>query len=300
MDREVCFYSGSVKIAGTFTFPNTDKEEKKPAIILSHGYGASRNEFGDFILLSKKLGEKGIASLRFDNRGCGTTDYPLGRMLCDVEWKEDLLNAINFVSSYPGIDPKRIGLIGESMGGANVLQTAAYENKSKCVIALSAIASGNDWVKDLWLTNKTNKEYEYFLSTLQEDKIINSVYGRSNLVKMKDALPYPQRYVELIEILKDRFESSEFTYYIELASINSILSLSPIKSIEDISSKHLILMAGKRDGIVPWEKNSKLLYEKAKCSKEIKLFGDGEHGLLAEPTKKEALDFILDSLEKYL
>ncbi|MHB1376383.1 MAG: alpha/beta hydrolase family protein [Candidatus Humimicrobiaceae bacterium] len=302
MEKEAYFYSGGIRLYGIFTIPEffLDKSKKAPLIVMSHGYGASADEFGDYKFLAQKLQEAGIASFRFNNRGCGESEYPLGRMLCSTEWKDDLISAVNFVSSFPGIDADKIGLFGESMGGANVIHAGALENISKCVVALSAISDGYNFVKGNWLRNKSEKEFNEFLKIVNEDSIRESIYGKSNLTKMSDALPYPQRYSDLIETLNKNFEDKEFTYYVEIASIASIFQLKPIEFAGRVSPKPLLIMAGRKDGVVPWEENSKLLFEKAKEIKEFKLFENGDHGLLAEPTKTEAIRMIIDWFKKYL
>jgi uncharacterized protein len=301
MEREAYFYSGGVRLYGVFTIPEfLDKDKKAPLVVMSHGYGASADEFGDYKFLAQKLQETGIASFRFNNRGCGKSQYPLGRMLCSTEWKDDLISAVYFVSSFSGIDSGKIGLFGESMGGSNVIHAGALENISKCVVALAPISDGYNFVRGNWLRNKSEKEFNEFLKMVNEDSIRESIYGKSNLIKMTDALPYPKRYYELIETLNKNFEDIEFTYYVEIASIASMLKLKPVEFVGKISPKPLLIMAGAKDGVVPWEENSKLLFEKAKEIKEFKLFENGDHGLLAEPTKTEAIRTIIDWFKKYL
>ncbi len=301
MEKDVIFYSDGFKIAGTLRFPDKESEEEKhPVIIMSHGYGAGRNEFGDFIFLAKKLSKEGYASLRFDCRGCGHSQYPLGRMLCATDWRQDLISAIYFCSSYPGIDSERIGLLGESMGGANVIAASSLEKISKCIVSLSPVADGFEWLKNNWSKNRGMNKFLEFLEILEEDNRRQAVYGKSNLVKMKDALNYEQRYLDLIDNLKNRFTDNEFTYYVELASISSIMQLKPLDVVGRIAPKPLLLMAGKKDKIVPWKEHAGLLYEKAGDIKKLEVFDYGEHGLLSEPTEAEALACIIDWYKQYL
>jgi len=301
MEKEAYFYSGGIRLTGIFTIPEfLDKNKKAPLIVMSHGYGASADEFGDYVFLAQKLQEAGIASFRFSNRGCGKSEYPLGRMLCATEWKDDLISAVYFVSAFPGIDSDKIGLFGESMGGANVIHAGALENISKCIVSLSAISDGYNFIRGNWIRNKSESEFKEFLKIIEEDRIRESVYGKSNLIKMSEVTSYPKRYLELIETLKRSIQGNEFTYYVEIASIASIFQLKPIDFVDKISPKPLLLMAGAKDGAVPWEENSKLLYEKAKEIKEFKLFENGEHGLLSEPTKIESIRLIIEWFKKYL
>ena len=302
MEKEAYFYSGGVRLYGVFTIPEffLDKSRKAPVVIMSHGYGASADEFGDFKFLAQKLQEAGMASFRFNNRGCGKSDYPLGRMLCSTEWKDDLISAVYFVSSFPGIDGSKIGLFGESMGGANVIHAGALENISKCIVSLSAISDGYNFIKGNWIRNKSEAQFEEFLKVINEDQKREAVYGKSNLIKMSEVTAYPARYLDLIETLHSTVEGNEFTYYVEMASVASIFQLKPIEFVSKISPKPLLLMAGAKDKAVLWEENSKLLFEKAKETKEFKLFENGDHGLLAEPTKTEAVRMIIDWFKKYL
>jgi len=301
LEKEVVFYSDGFKIEGTLCFPDkTGEEEKYPVIIMSHGYGAGRDEFGDFILLAKKLAKEGFASLRFDCRGCGYSQYPLGRMLCATDWRQDLISAVYFCSTYPGIDPERIGLFGESMGGSNVIAASAFEKISKCVVSLSPIADGFEWLKNNWSRNRGIDKFSEFLVTIEDDNRRQAVYGKSNLIKMKDALNYDQRYLDLIDTLKNRFTDHEFTYYVELSSVNSIMHMKPLNVVGRMSPKPLLIMAGKKDKIVSWEENALLLFEKAGDIKKLEVFDYGEHGLLAEPTKAEALAYIINWYKQYL
>jgi len=301
MEKEAYFFSGGIRLTGIFTIPEfLDKNKKAPLVVMSHGYGASADEFGDYAFLAQKLQEAGIASFRFSNRGCGKSEYPLGRMLCATEWKDDLISAVYFVSAFPGIDSDKIGLFGESMGGANVIHAGALENISKCIVSLSAISDGYNFIKGNWIRNKSEAAFKEFLKIIEEDRIRESVYGKSNLIKMSEVTSYPIRYLELIETLKRTTQGSEFTYYVEIASVASIFQLKPIEFVDKISPKPLLLMAGAKDGAVPWKENSKLLFEKAKEIKEFKLFENGEHGLLSEPTKIESIRMIIDWFKKYL
>lgn len=301
MEKEAYFFSGGIRLTGIFTIPEfLDKNKKAPLVVMSHGYGASADEFGDYVFLAQKLLEAGIASFRFSNRGCGKSEYPLGRMLCATEWKDDLISAVYFVSAFPGIDSDKIGLFGESMGGANVIHAGALENISKCIVSLSAISDGYNFIRGNWIKNKSEAEFKEFLKIIEEDHIRESVYGKSNLIKMSEVTAYPKRYLDLIDTLKRTTQGNEFTYYVEIASVASIFQLKPIEFVDKISPKPLLLMAGAKDGAVPWEENSKLLYEKAKEIKEFKLFENGEHGLLSEPTKIESIRIIIEWFKKYL
>lgn len=302
MEKEVVFYSNKVKLHGRVCIPEDDGGNAGgfPVAVLAHGYGASKDEFGDFKLLGGILNEIGVAALMFDFRGCGESEYQLGRMLCSSEWVEDLNNAVSFICSFNGIDKNRVCLIGESMGASVAILSAALDTRVKCTVALSPIADGYEWVRQNWTENKGIKEFELFLEELREDKKREAVYGISNLLKMSDALAYKKRYLELIEEIRKVFNDRNFTYYIQYASVASVMSMKPLEAVKKISPRPLLLLASKNDGIVPWDNNSLKLYEKADEIKKIVTYDNGDHGLLAEPTKADVIKEIKEWLDRYL
>lgn len=301
MEKDVFLYSNGVKLPGKVSIPEKKNNEGKyPVAVFSHGYGASKNEFGDFIVLSDILNDMGIATFRFDYRGCGFSFYQPGRMLCRDEWKEDLKNAVSFISHYTGIDSEKICLIGESMGASVAVLSASEDLRVKCIIALSTIADGYEWVRLNWIRNKSAEGFESFLEEIKEDQEREATYGQSNFLKMSDALAYEDRYLDLIEEIRQSFDSRDFTYYVQYASIASILSMKPIEVIEKVAPRPLLLLAGEKDGIVPWKMNSQKLYDSAGEIKKLIVYKEGDHGLLAEPTRQGAISEITGWLENYL
>jgi len=272
MEKDVAFYNGNTKIFGTLCLPGSS---------------------------SKKLEGSGIASLRFDHSGCGQSEYPLGRIIAQ-QLKEDIMSAVSFLAAYPGIDCQRIGALGESMGGAVVLEAAAADAGICCVASFCPVADGYQWIKENWLTVRSQEAFEGFIKDLEADRKREAYYGRSNLVSMAYGLSYPQKYVGLIEEVGNSFSHREFTYCVGYEPIGSIFGFKPVDVVEKISPRPLLVMAGKKDGAVPYGKNAKLIYDRAGDIKRFELFEDGDHGLLTEPTKHKALDIITKWFEKYL
>jgi uncharacterized protein len=299
--REVTFYSAGYRIQGTINLPKiTDESSKLPSVIFSHGYASNRDEFGDFLIITEKLNKLGIASLLFDYSGCGITEFPLGEILCATNWKEDLKAAVSFISSFPGIDPERIAVIGSSMGGTNAINTTAEDQRIKCVIAMSSIADGFHWIKENWLNNKEKEEYEKFISNINEDRKRKAIYGFSNFIKITEALAYKDRYNALLDGLHKELDDRIFTYYVKYESIDSIMSINILDKVTKISPRPLMLLAGKIDEAVPWEKNSKELFDKAGQKKKFILVEDADHSLIAGNSREFVIMEILDWLNNYL
>lgn len=109
-----------VELAGTLTSPAG--EGPFPAAILLGVAGPddrdqSVGRHRGFAVLARHLGEHGIASLRWDDRGVGASsgDY-LAASYDDLV--ADALGAVRLLASRAGIDGSAIGAIGNSEGGA--------------------------------------------------------------------------------------------------------------------------------------------------------------------------------------
>jgi dipeptidyl aminopeptidase/acylaminoacyl peptidase len=142
MQFPIQFKSDEFEIFGIMHMPSRICPEKPiPGIVFCHGFTGTKVEANRlFVTLSRKLEKSGIASLRFDYRGCGDSsgDFVQTTVLGEVK---DTCNAVDFLRKQPGIDKKRIGVLGLSLGGA----VAAYAaGRRKCVKALALWAPAAD------------------------------------------------------------------------------------------------------------------------------------------------------------
>jgi dienelactone hydrolase len=110
--------TGDLKLPATLAVPSGDGPF--PAVVFLHGSGPEdRDETlgpnAPFKDLAEGLAARGVASLRFEKR---TKQYP-GRPVATVkdEVIDDALNALALLRQQPKIDPKRVYLLGHSVGG---------------------------------------------------------------------------------------------------------------------------------------------------------------------------------------
>lgn len=82
----------------------------------------------------EKVGEKGLAWLKFNFRGVGKSDGHFGG---GVEEKEDAKAAISFGETQPRIDPAKIGICGYSFGSIVALSVAVEDQRVKAVAGIS-------------------------------------------------------------------------------------------------------------------------------------------------------------------
>jgi hypothetical protein len=109
-----------VHLAGTLTMPVG--EGPFPVVLLITGSGAQDRdetifEHKPFLVLSDYLTRRGVAVLRVDDRGTGSSTGA-GPNDTTADFATDVEAGIVFLKTRHEIDPARIGLLGHSEGGA--------------------------------------------------------------------------------------------------------------------------------------------------------------------------------------
>jgi alpha/beta superfamily hydrolase len=119
--EEVTFENKTDKniLAGTLSLPQ--KEGHFPAVILITGSGPQNRDeelmgHKPFLVLADYLTKKGIAVLRFDDRGVAksTGDF---KTATTMDFAKDVQAGVDYLRSRKEIDKSKIGLIGHSEGG---------------------------------------------------------------------------------------------------------------------------------------------------------------------------------------
>lgn len=156
-ESEVTFQTADSELAGTIAIP--DGKGPYPAVIILAGSGpfdrngdvdartvAAANATGQPVPalsstykdIVQALSREGFITLRYDKRGVGNStgeggDFPEPSL-------RDLEAAVAFIKANPSVDPKRIALIGHSLGGLWSLMEAAGNDSiaTICVMATPA------------------------------------------------------------------------------------------------------------------------------------------------------------------
>ena len=114
---DVRFDNGDVSLAGTLVVPAGDGPV--PAVVLVSGSGSQdRDEtllgHRPFLVLADAFARRGIASLRYDDRGVGgSTGSPIGATTADLA--TDAAAAVAYLDADPRIGS--VGIVGHSEGG---------------------------------------------------------------------------------------------------------------------------------------------------------------------------------------
>jgi uncharacterized protein len=109
------------------------------AVILQHGYGANS---GQMLPVGLMLARYGYGVLLFDFRGHGRSEGDFVTFGHDEV--RDTEAALDFLLEQPDVDPERIGVIGNSMGGATAILAAADNPQLRAVVAEGTFAEVRD------------------------------------------------------------------------------------------------------------------------------------------------------------
>jgi len=141
-EEEVVFKNkeANVSLSGTLTLPRANG--KFPVVILISGSGPQdRDEtFANhkpFWILADYLTRKGIAVLRYDDRGFGKSTGNFSNATTK-DFSTDVISAVNYLKSRTDIDLNNIGLIGHSEGGIIAPLAANQTNDVSFIVLLAS------------------------------------------------------------------------------------------------------------------------------------------------------------------
>lgn len=126
-------------LAGTLTSPTGPGPW--PAVVLVSGSGPhDRDErvlgHRPFYVLSDYLTRRGVAVLRYDDRGVARSTGSFAESTT-ADFADDAEAAVRFLSTRPDVDSARVGMIGHSEGGA-IAPIVAARSKDVAFIVLMA------------------------------------------------------------------------------------------------------------------------------------------------------------------
>lgn len=136
-----------VTLAGTLTLPQGTGPF--PAAVLITGSGPQDRDqtllgHKTFAVLADHLTRRGVAVLRYDDRGVGRSTGAFGAAT-SADFATDARAAVEFLAKRPEIDRDGIGFIGHSEGGLVAQIAAAGNDRVKFVVMLAA--PGTDMIQ---------------------------------------------------------------------------------------------------------------------------------------------------------
>ena len=189
--EEVTMRNGAdVVLGGTLTLPK-NATSRVPAVVTITGSGQQdRDEYlaiaggyRPFRQIADTLGRRGIAVLRLDDRGVGSsTGNPATST--SLDFASDIRAAVNYLRSRPDIDPARIGLIGHSEGGLIAPLVAASDPKLKGIVLMAGPAYTGRQI--ITYQQKYALEHDTTLTAAKRDSLTRSAAAQIDSLGAKN------------------------------------------------------------------------------------------------------------------
>ena len=142
--------SGLFSLGGTFTTPLDG--HRHPAIVLISGAGKQDRDsaiegvdYRPFYDIADTLSRRGIAVLRLDDRGVGSSTGTLDPPMSVVE---DTQAALEFLRARPDVDRGRLGLLGFHEGSWVAQTIAAGDPELAAIVLMAPPGSGADLARE--------------------------------------------------------------------------------------------------------------------------------------------------------
>ena len=141
MKEKVNFKNGIWKMAGDLYLPEGfNKNMKYAAVICVHPGGGVKEQTAG--LYAGRLAENGFVALAFDAAHQGESEGEPRRLDSPYERVEDVKCAVDYLTTLPYIDRKRIGAMGVCAGGGYAINAALTEKRIRAVAGVSPVDAG--------------------------------------------------------------------------------------------------------------------------------------------------------------
>ncbi len=289
--RQLQFFADGRQLHGMLVRPETTATV--PAVLLCHGFGSYDDDLGAFPRLAELLAQAGLASFRFGFSG--SNPYAdQGTIRPASQWIGDCLAAFLRVGCQAGIDDRRIGLLGVSVGGGVVIQAAALCRQVRCVVALAPVADGEAWLRHRWLASRSEVAWTAFVAAVEADQ--------RSVVMGKPSRSVPHFDVQALadeeqwNLLLGRFP--RLLRELTLTSVWDTLRFKPLCYAEAVTQP-LRIVHGDADESVPLEQGRQF-FERARGPKELCVLPGGPHCCWETPLEAEVQRLSIEWLRKWL
>lgn len=136
--------SSDIHLHGVIYYPPQPTENKKlPAVIIVHGWAPYDARAAEpYTYVAKEYAEHGFIAMAITLRGWPQTG---GKDDCGLTQPQDVARAAQWLSKQPQVDPTRIGLMGQSLGGQVALLAAGLSKTIKATAAYFPITDFRLW-----------------------------------------------------------------------------------------------------------------------------------------------------------
>jgi dipeptidyl aminopeptidase/acylaminoacyl peptidase len=230
--EEVTIPVATYKLAGTLLTPKTGKSPHAAAVMITGSGLQTRDsrialpgleQYAPFKQIAERLASSGVAVLRVDDRGIGgSTGRETLATATTTSLAEDTRAQIAWLRARPGIDPKRIIVIGHSEGATIASMIAASDPAVAAVVLMAGVAKRG-----------ADVSFEQQEDLLKSDTTMDEATKTSMREKQKDAA-------------KAILEGREIPGQPVVPWIREYFAYDPLPTIRKVKQPVLILQ-GERD-----------------------------------------------------
>lgn len=130
MRTKVSFTAAGVRCAGYLYLP--DDPGRVPCVVLCHGFSGTMDRLFDY---AERFAAEGLAALVFDYRSFGESEGEPRQVPDIVGQLTDVRAAVAFARAHERVDPDRVLLWGNSLGGAHAVTVASDDPRIAAVVA---------------------------------------------------------------------------------------------------------------------------------------------------------------------
>ena len=268
--EEVTFSNGDITLNGTLTLPEGwDKNTKAVVMVTGSGQQNRDEEIFDhkpFAVIADALARKGIASLRYDDRGWGNKAIRFTDFTTD-DFKHDTAAGIDLLRRKF----KTVGVIGHSEGGTIALMLAS-EGKTDFVVSLAGMTiSGKqtllnqniDALRSIGLQEETVEKYSEVISD-----IFDKVAEGQDIDEYLKGAENMENFKPIIDQAKKLLTSPYMRHFITIDIHNSLPNIKcPVLALN-----------GKKDTQVAYKQNLEVLENGlTNCSHETIAYDNLNH-----------------------
>lgn len=159
-ETQVVVQADGYEIPATVTVPLGQNDEQFPCVVMCHGYGSNRHEAGNgYDILAPLLAKNGIATIRYDYKGCGDSQQDYIDFTFPDAIEEAML-CYEYMTARSDINNMAMGIMGWSMGGGVALLTAGQYDMFDSVLTWAGACYDGTISQEEYETAKSQGYYE--------------------------------------------------------------------------------------------------------------------------------------------
>lgn len=186
VEKPLTFLSSGFELSA---YLHTPTPEPSTMVLMLHGFTGNKIEANRlFVDIARALCGIGLSVFRFDYRCHGESPLPFEEFKLDYAI-EDAENALNFIEK--AYRPKRIGVVGLSMGGHIAIKIASkHQDRISAMVLLAPAVDFGKLVEGAkGVAQKVGEYYVFGPHRLKEEGVMSIV--KSNAMELAESISIP-------------------------------------------------------------------------------------------------------------